>query len=145
MNAELAVGGTWVSGVVAALGREGSVFGGALYPTCLLHFSKPQSPARSSPAKADCNLPRYLHCHQSCRHEVGAVNSKGAPLGNRAFSQSQVVWASRYFSPSVPGLSGASLLTSLSPFQLAPILLSPNLNSLLPGAGRGGGEVVCRN
>ena len=118
---------------MAALGREGRVSGGALYPTCLLHFSKPQSPASSSPAKADRNLPRYLHCHRSCRHAVGAVNSKGAPLGNRAFSQSQVVWASRYlFSISARGVRCISVNFPLS-FPTGPTLLSPNLNSLLTG------------
>lgn len=53
MEAELTVGGSWVWVMVAALGREGCVSEGALCPTCLLHLSKPQSPACSS-------LPRLI-------------------------------------------------------------------------------------
>lgn len=45
MEAELMVGGTWAWVVVVALGRERRVSEGAVCPPCLLHFSKPQSPA----------------------------------------------------------------------------------------------------
>lgn len=80
MEAELLVGGAWVWVGLAALGREGCVSQEALCPTCLLHFTKPQSPAGHSPAKADHNLPRYQHCHLSQRHAVTAVSSKGPNL-----------------------------------------------------------------
>lgn len=66
-------------------------FWGALCPTCLLHFSKPQSPAGRSPAKADHNLPCYLHCHLSCRHTVRAVTSQGTPWGLLPFPKARVV------------------------------------------------------
>lgn len=75
-EAELTMGGTWAWVGVAALGRERCVSQEALCPTCLPHFSKPQSPAWRAPAKADHSLPCYQHCHLLHRHTGSAVNSK---------------------------------------------------------------------
>lgn len=67
----------WV--VMAALGTEGWVSEAALSLTCLLHFSKPQSPAWGFPAKADRNPPHYQYCHltwtcrQCCEFQRGCL------------------------------------------------------------------------
>lgn len=85
------VGGACVWVAVAALGTEGGIPEAARCPTCSLHFSKPQSPAWSSPAKADRNLPGYQHCHlpwtcsrccefsRSCQHESRTAITSGHP------------------------------------------------------------------
>lgn len=107
MEAELAVGGARVWVVAAARSREGRVSERALCPTCLLHFTKPQSPAWHSPAQADHNLPCYQHCHLLQRHAGSAVNSETS--ANPVFSQRHGVWPS---GPAVARLhraNGASL------------------------------------
>lgn len=91
MEPELELGGAGAWVVLAAPAGKG-VFPRSLCPTCRPHFTKPQSPARRSPAKADRNPPRYQRCHLYGDTESGPC-IHGAS-SHPAFSQSRAAWPS---------------------------------------------------